>query len=119
MDENPEMQPLLVGGTGLYFETLIYGLDFQVNEETFSVRNELKQFLTQNGEDALYEMLLNAIPKARKAYTNTMSRELCALWKFTEPEAGKNLKHRLRIENPKWISNFTSSTNNGKSCTTR
>lgn len=67
MEENPEKQPLLVGGTGLYFETLIYGLDFQVNEETFSVRKELKQYLVQNGEDALYEMLLNADPESAKS----------------------------------------------------
>jgi len=66
INENTFKQPLIVGGTGLYFETLFYGLDFSVTEETFKIRKELKSFYEKYGEDALYEKLLAADPESAK-----------------------------------------------------
>lgn len=50
----------------MYFETLFYGLDFSVTEETFKIRKELKSFYEKYGEDALYEKLLAADPESAK-----------------------------------------------------
>lgn len=56
----------------MYFETLFYGLDFSVTEETFKIRKELKSFYEKYGEDALYEKLLAADPESAKTCINTM-----------------------------------------------
>ena len=61
---NSNNLPLIVGGTGLYFETLIYGLDFKTDKETFAIRNELKQFFNTHGEDALYDKLKKLDPES-------------------------------------------------------
>lgn len=46
--------PIVVGGTGLYFDSLIYGLDF-VND--YKLRDELNYILEKEGLDKLLKML--------------------------------------------------------------
>ena len=72
INENTYKQPLIVGGTGLYFETLFYGLDFSVTEETFKIRKELKSFYENTAKTRFTKSFWRRIPKAQKTCINTM-----------------------------------------------
>lgn len=50
--------PFLVGGTGLYINSLVYNLDFTETEPDYEYRDELKAILEEEGSQYLYEKLL-------------------------------------------------------------
>lgn len=54
--------PIVVGGTGLYINSLIYDMDYNKVDGDEALRNELWKFYEINGEDRLYEMLLKMDP---------------------------------------------------------
>jgi tRNA dimethylallyltransferase len=59
---NKNKLPLFVGGSMMYFKSLIYGLD-NLPERNDSYRKELEKIKNENGIDALYEMLKEFDPK--------------------------------------------------------
>lgn len=48
--------PIIVGGTGLYINSLIYGIEYDDMEIDLEYRNELENIVAQQGLDYLYEM---------------------------------------------------------------
>ncbi len=60
--------PIVAGGTGLYINSLIYDMDYNRVDSDDTLRNELWDFYKKNGEDALYDMLLelDSEPKVEK-----------------------------------------------------
>lgn len=50
--------PIVVGGTGLYINSLIYKMDYNNVSSDETLRAELWDFYEKKGEDALYDMLL-------------------------------------------------------------
>lgn len=60
--------PIVAGGTGLYINSLIYDMDYNRVDSDDTLRNELWDFYEKNGEDALYDMLLelDSEPKVEK-----------------------------------------------------
>lgn len=48
--------PIIVGGTGLYLESLIYGIEYNEVETDLKYRNELEKIDTKQGLQILYEM---------------------------------------------------------------
>ncbi len=60
--------PIVAGGTGLYINSLIYDMDYNRVDSDDTLRNELWDFYEKNGEDALYNMLLelDSEPKVEK-----------------------------------------------------
>ncbi len=73
--------PILVGGTGLYYSSLIDNIQFQSQtEEHFSVRKELEQRLLTQGIDTLYQELKTIDPQAcEKIHINNQVRVIRAL----------------------------------------
>jgi tRNA dimethylallyltransferase len=59
---NNNKLPLFVGGSMMYFKSLIYGLD-NLPERNDTYRNELEKIKKENGIYALYEMLKESDPK--------------------------------------------------------
>ncbi len=59
---NKNKLPLFVGGSMMYFKSLIYGLD-NLPERNDSYRKELEKIKNENGIDALHEMLKELDPK--------------------------------------------------------
>jgi len=57
--------PIVVGGTGLYINSLIYDMDYNKVDGDEALRNELWKFHEGNGEDRLYEMLLELDPETK------------------------------------------------------
>lgn len=55
--------PFLVGGTGLYIESLCYGFEFVPVGADEQFRNEMVRYLEANGEKALHDKLRSVDPK--------------------------------------------------------
>jgi len=58
--------PIVVGGTGLYISALAENLDFGCGSADYQLRDELEQFVSENGLLKLYEYLKSIDPKAAK-----------------------------------------------------
>ena len=71
--------PIIVGGSGLYVNSLIYDLDFGVKSDE-KLRDYYNQFVMENGKDALYEKLKQIDPTAAdKIHKNNIKRVIRAL----------------------------------------
>lgn len=58
--------PIVVGGTGLYVNSLIYGIEYSDIEIDTNYREELEETVLRQGLDALYEKALQIDPEAMK-----------------------------------------------------
>ena len=71
---------LLAGGTGFYIESVLYPLDFSADDNTKSIRAEMKQLYDKFGRDALYEKLVELDPKsAENIHPNNIVRVIRAI----------------------------------------
>ena len=71
---NPERNYILVGGTGLYMQTLMLGLP-QIPAVPESAREELEKIAQAEGTGSLYKMALDADPElARSVEPNNVQR---------------------------------------------
>ena len=56
--------PIIVGGTGLYIDSLLENIQFSEVKSDEEYRRKLYEIAYTQGNDVLYQMLLNADPKA-------------------------------------------------------
>ena len=72
--------PFLVGGTGLYINSLVYNLDFTETEPDYEYREKLINLLEKEGSEFLYKKLKkNDISMAEKIHQNNGQRIIRAL----------------------------------------
>lgn len=72
--------PVIVGGSGLYVNSLIYDLDFGKAKSDRKIRDYYNYYYKSHGEDALYEKLQKIDPKAtEKIHKNNTKRVIRAL----------------------------------------
>ena len=72
-------QPIMVGGTGLYIDSVLSGMEFQPEQES-TVRQELENRLATEGNEKLYAELQAIDPKAcEKIHPNNSVRLIRAL----------------------------------------
>lgn len=72
--------PFLVGGTGLYIDSLIKGVDFSTSEDSEKARAKVEAELEEKGIDFLYSKLCEIDPiSAEKIHINNQKRVLRAL----------------------------------------
>lgn len=72
--------PFVVGGTGLYINSLVYNLDFTETEADYQYRNELNKILEKDGSEVLYNKLLDLnSDMAEKIHKNNGQRIIRAL----------------------------------------
>ena len=70
--------PILVGGTGLYFHSLINGL-VKIPEIPLTVRSKVKLMQEKNGQKKFYKKLLNIDPKVKDRFDqNDIQRSIRA-----------------------------------------
>ena len=82
---------IIVGGTGLYVNSIIYPMSFGNNKNS-KIREELTKFLEENGKDALFEKLIALDSKsAEKLHKNDTKRVIRAI----EIALDSNLKSSL------------------------
>ena len=58
--------PIICGGTGLYINSLIYGIEFAAEEIDEKYRNELNEIAEKEGLEILYNKALEIDPEAMK-----------------------------------------------------
>ena len=72
--------PMVVGGTGLYIDSLVRGRTFAKNEEDGSLREELTKLYEKDGADALHKMLRSLDPvRAAEIHKNNVKRVIRAI----------------------------------------
>ncbi|MGN0527070.1 MAG: tRNA (adenosine(37)-N6)-dimethylallyltransferase MiaA [Acutalibacteraceae bacterium] len=88
--------PVIVGGTGLYIDSLINNTEFLQDASSNEVREQLKDELNTKGIDALYSELVRIDPEAAKnIHKNNTVRVLRALEIFRS--TGKTLTEQNRL----------------------
>jgi tRNA dimethylallyltransferase len=84
--------PIIVGGTGLYINALIY--DYQLSDENIEVRKSLNEELELNGSDYMYEKLIEMDPiSAQKIHKNNVKRVIRALEVYITTNESISNKH--------------------------
>ena len=72
--------PIIVGGSGLYVNSIIYDLDFGNAKSNEKLREYYTYYYKEHGEDALYDKLLKIDPEAAgKIHKNNVKRVIRAL----------------------------------------
>ena len=72
--------PIIVGGTGLYIDSLLDNVKFSEGGSDEAYRNSLYSFAQREGKEALYQKLVNADPKAAAGiHPNNLVRVIRAL----------------------------------------
>ena len=72
--------PLIVGGTGLYIESLVNGITFTEQNSDKTVRSNLEKQLEENGKEWLYSQLVQIDPEyAASVHMNNTVRVMRAL----------------------------------------
>ncbi len=78
--------PFLVGGTGLYVESVCYGYDFQGDSGDETLRERLRQYAHEHGEQALHDRLASVdSASAARIHPRDVRRVIRALevWETT------------------------------------
>lgn len=77
---NRDRLPFLVGGTGLYINSIVYNLDFTETKPDYEYRDELIEILEKEGSEFLYEILKEKDQRlAEKIHKNNGQRIIRAL----------------------------------------
>lgn len=77
--------PILVGGSGLYVQSILYDYQFAGKKRNLTYTKQLEQFLKENGNIALYQKLKNIDPlQASKIHPNNYRRVIRALEIYKE-----------------------------------
>ncbi len=72
--------PIVVGGTGLYIDSLVRGTEFAAFEEDLEYRNELFAIFERDGAEVLHGMLREVDPeRAKSVHPNNVKRVIRAL----------------------------------------
>lgn len=72
--------PMLVGGTGLYVESLLYHADFEESGHDTAIRDELTAYVEHHGAEALHAMLAEVDPEsAATIHPNNIRRVVRAM----------------------------------------
>lgn len=75
--------PILVGGTGLYIQSVLYDYQFPETTANPNIRKELEERIEQEGPDAVYQTLVEIDPvAAEKIHPNNTKRVIRALEVF-------------------------------------
>ena len=91
--------PLLVGGTGLYVQSLLYGVRFTAEKAPDGLREQLTAELEANGPEAMYAKLQAVDPEAAAAiHPNNKVRVLRALEHYRA--TGRRLSEQKAVSLP-------------------
>lgn len=72
--------PIVVGGTGMYIESLLYPFEFCNSEKNEQIRDKYKKLLNKKGNQYIYDLLAKIDPKtAQKLHPNDTKRVIRAL----------------------------------------
>lgn len=82
--------PVVVGGTGLYINAIMYDMDFSGSSSNEDLRKKLSEYAKEHGAESLYSRLLELSPEsAAGIHPNNVKRVIRALEIFHETGEGK------------------------------
>ncbi len=91
--------PVIAGGTGLYIESLINGIEFSEQEDNSEIKKHLQTELEQNGKEYMYNILCEIDPEyGRTVHPNNTVRVLrgIEIYRLT----GQTMSQQLRQSKP-------------------
>lgn len=68
--------PIVVGGTGLYLNSILFDMDFSKRDENKKIRRKFEALAEERGSDYLYEMLDAVDPKAAQRLHKNNKRKI-------------------------------------------
>ena len=72
--------PIIVGGTGLYIDSLVNNVDFGVPDSDDAIRSELEELARNEGNEAVHKILAEIDPEtAEKYHPNNLRRIIRAI----------------------------------------
>ena len=86
---NKNKIPIVVGGTGLYIDSLIYEIDYQQIEFDEKYRNYLEKKVEEDGLDSLYEQAKKIDPTAIEKISKTDKKRILRILEIYKA-TGKN-----------------------------
>lgn len=101
---NKGKTPIVVGGTGLYLNSLIYNINFSETISDWGLREELKKEAEEKGNEYLHNKLKECDPEAAaKIHPNNLNRVIRALevYKYTSKTISFH-QELSRLEPPKY-----------------
>ncbi|MBQ9030326.1 MAG: tRNA (adenosine(37)-N6)-dimethylallyltransferase MiaA [Parasporobacterium sp.] len=88
--------PMIVGGTGFYIQSVLYGIDFSEESPDKSYRRYLEGLAAEKGPEVLYEMLKQADPvSAEEIHFHNVKRVIRAL-EFYQETGTRISEHNLQ-----------------------
>lgn len=96
---NKNKMPIVVGGTGLYVNSLIYGIDYPEVKTDLEYREELEKIAKKEGLKHLYEKAMQIDPEAAKNISENDKKRIIRILEIYK-ETGKT-KTQLKIESRK------------------
>ncbi len=91
--------PVIAGGTGLYIESLINGIEFSQQDDNSEIKKQLQTEFEQNGKEYMYNVLCEIDPEyARTVHPNNIVRVLrgIEIYRLT----GKTMSQQLLDSKP-------------------
>lgn len=92
---NKNKLPLVVGGTGLYINSLVYPLDFTESISNWEYRNSLEKVSQEKGNEFVHNLLKTIDPlSAKEIHPNNLKRVIRALEVYEE--TGRTMSYYKR-----------------------
>ena len=98
------LNPILVGGTGLYIDTLVNGL-IDIPSISESIKIESEKILNKFGKDFLINQIKNFDPESFKEINSNDTLRLRRIWEIYESTGKKYSEWKLH-KNKKFINNY-------------
>ena len=98
------LTPILVGGTGLYIDTLVNGL-IDIPSISESIKIESEKILNKFGKDFLINQIKNFDPESFKEINSNDTLRLRRIWEIYESTGKKYSEWKLH-KNKKFINNY-------------
>ncbi len=94
--------PMLVGGTGLYFQAIIEGFVFPEMETDWNYREEMHRLAEEKGNEAVHSILKEVdIELAEKLHPNDLRRVIRGIEVFRQTGKTASYWQKLALEKPK------------------
>jgi len=97
IQNRPEQNYIMVGGTGLYVQSLMLGLP-QIPKVDPSIREKLDELVAQSGAESLYKMAMDADPEAASSvegYNVQRLSRIVEVWQATGRKLSEWQKDRV------------------------
>jgi tRNA dimethylallyltransferase len=93
--------PIVVGGTGLYVNSLVYNINFTETISDWGLREKLKEEALEKGNEYLYERLREIDPKAaEKIHVNDLKRIIRAIEVYEYTKTPISRHQEVSKQNP-------------------